>query len=470
VRLSVGSDFRSDWPVIEDAIDRGVGGFLLYGGEAGSVRDLTAEIRARSPHPLLIASDLERGAGQQFVGATQLPPASALAALNDPEVTRRAGEMTAREARAIGVEWILAPVADIDLEPENPIVGTRAFGVDARSVAVQVAAWIRGCREGGGLSCAKHFPGHGRTRGDSHVELPVVHATRLEMDTDLLPFRSAITAGADSVMVGHVAYPSLEPVRRPATLSPPLLRDLLRGTLGFQGVAVSDAADMAGFRGGGDARQAITEAILAGCDVILSPPDLESAVGGLADEVRRNPSFQRRVEEASRRIDVLVERIRARPVERSAAGEWGIDEDREWAQRIALRTLSVIRGAPNLPPAAVSLVEVDDDLDSLRPAPSRAPLRAALRRARVELAPDGRPLLVVFADVRAGKGRRGLSHAARERVRTTCEAAPETTVILFGHPGMAAELPFARHILLAWGGEALMQRAVAARLASSGTR
>ena len=163
--------------VIERGLALGAGGFILFGGTADAAAALTTELQQRSAHPLLLGADLERGAGQQFSGATPLPPAAALGAIDDPAMTRNAGALTAREARAIGINWIYAPVADVDVEPANPIVGTRAFGSDPERVATHVHAWIQGCHDGGALACAKHFPGHGRTLGDSHAMLPVVHAS-----------------------------------------------------------------------------------------------------------------------------------------------------------------------------------------------------------------------------------------------------------------------------------------------------
>src|SRR5690606_7752865 len=211
VRWHPDRGFHDTWPAIERALAAGVRGFSLFGGEAGSVRDLTDEMRRRANGPLLFASDLERGAGQQFRGATPLPPSAAIGWLNDLEVTRRAAEITAREARALGTGWVLAPVADLDLEPRNPIVATRAWHREPVPAARQVESWVRGCAEGGALSCLKHFPGAGRATTDSHTELPVVTANREELERGLLPFRAGIAAGADTVMVGHLAYPTIDP-------------------------------------------------------------------------------------------------------------------------------------------------------------------------------------------------------------------------------------------------------------------
>ena len=157
IRADVGERFS--WEPVQSAIEQGVGGFIIFGGEAGEVAELTRRIRSAASHPLLIASDLERGAGQQFAGATSLPPAAALASMSSTDVARRAGLITGREAVALGVDLVFAPVADLDIEPLNPIVGTRSFGSDARAVASHVSAWIYGCHEGGALACVKHFPG-----------------------------------------------------------------------------------------------------------------------------------------------------------------------------------------------------------------------------------------------------------------------------------------------------------------------
>ena len=173
LRAAPDGSFAHEAGAIADALDLGVGGFIIFGGNAESVRRLTADLLRRAERPLLIASDLERGAGQQVEGLTEFPPPLALAALDDPDVARWAGAVTAQEARAVGINWVFAPVADLDVLPENPIVQTRAFGDDPNRVATLVRNWIEGCQGAGALACAKHYPGHGRTAADSHITLPV---------------------------------------------------------------------------------------------------------------------------------------------------------------------------------------------------------------------------------------------------------------------------------------------------------
>src|SRR5262249_40993593 len=160
---------------IERALKTGVGGFIIFGGERGAVRSLARDLQAGADRGLLIASDLQPGAGQQVRRLASPPPPMAPARLGETAV-REAAQLTAREARDVGINWVLAPVCDLDIEPRNPIVGTRAFGADGFDVARLAGAWVDACQAEGALACAKHYPGHGRTTTDSHAELPVVSA------------------------------------------------------------------------------------------------------------------------------------------------------------------------------------------------------------------------------------------------------------------------------------------------------
>jgi beta-glucosidase-like glycosyl hydrolase len=463
VRWHAELGYQGEWESLETALRQGVGGFILFGGEAAAVRDLTEELQRRSGHPLLIASDLERGAGQQFRGATPLPPAAAIGSLNDLEATRRAGEITAREARALGVNWVYAPVADVDLEPDNPIIGTRAFGTDPEQVALQVAAWTKGCAQGGALSCAKHFPGHGRTIGDSHIERPSVTVSRELLEMDLVPFRAAVDAGVDGLMTAHVSYPALDPGGSPATLSSAILHDLLRREMGFDGLVVTDALIMEGFIAGIDEASAAVIALRAGCDALLYPEDTAAVTAEVEKALRDGRLTPARVQQALTRIDLAARRVAGRVAGRVDGG-WGREEDRRWALQTAIRSLQVVRGSPTMPDGPIRLIEVEDDLGGPFPPYPRTALPAALRAAGVEFSDQGSPLVAIYSDIRAWKGRPGLSIAARDRVREITNAHPDATSILFSHPRLEHEIPGARNLLAAWGGEALMQEAVAAKL------
>jgi beta-glucosidase-like glycosyl hydrolase len=426
------------------------------------VRDLVAGLQARASHPLLFGADLERGAGQQFTGCTPLPPAAALGSLDDLEVCWRAGHLTAREALALGIGWVYAPVADLGDEPSNPIVGTRAFGEDPESVARAVSAWVRGCQDAGALATVKHFPGHGRTRTDSHVGLPVVDAGPETLARDLIPFVAGIESGVASVMTAHVAYPALDPSGAPATRSGPVVRDLLRGRLGFDGLVVTDALVMAAAAfGKGSETAAALEALDAGVDVLLYPRDLvvlsdrlgNAVAAGRLDAGRVLRSVERVARAAERAADAREGRDRA----------WGREEDRAWARDVARRAVRWVRPEPAGPLAGGGgLRVVDDDVGGPYPAPSRAPLMEALQRVGVGPWParEGEPRwLAIFSDPRGWKGRAGLSPDSH---RIVAETAPDADlVLLFGHPRLAAEIPGDAPLLCAWGGEALMQEAAA---------
>jgi beta-glucosidase-like glycosyl hydrolase len=255
--------------------------------------------------------------GQQVEGATLFPHAMAVGQTTDPPAAAaRLAEVTAREARACGIHWALAPVADVHVEPANPIINIRAFGTEADAVSRCADAYIRAAQTAGLLTTAKHFPGHGRTTADSHATLPVVEAGRDALDSvDLAPFRAAIRAGTVGVMTAHVAYPDLDPSGAPATASAPILTDLLRGTMGFDGVVVSDSLQMEGISTGADdggSADAGTQAarlLRAGVDLLLDPGDPERVVTGLVDAVRRGDLEDDRVREACGRVLALKRRL-----------------------------------------------------------------------------------------------------------------------------------------------------------------
>ena len=384
---------------------------------------------------------------------------------------RVAARLTAREALAVGVNWTYAPVADLDLEPANPIVGTRSLGRDPDVVAAAVTEMIDALQGEGMLACAKHFPGHGRTTTDSHAVLPVVHATREELQVDLTPFVAAIDAGVASIMTAHVAYPALDPSGAPATCSPAIVNALLREELGFEGLIVTDALVMGGVQDEGGEGHTAARALAAGCDLLLYPSSPRAALHGL--EVAAGRTVPRHQLDASlARRDHWARWAatpeRAKPI---------LDSDRAEGDAIIDRAVHVLRGTiPPLGPR-IGVAIVDDDLGGPYPPPSRQPLLDALGRAGVaaqlETHPGAgsRPLVIaLFGDIRAWKGRPGYSPAALDRVRqlvTTARAARRDVFLAqFSHPRLAAELPVDVPVLCAWGGERAMQEAVARRLAA----
>lgn len=466
IRWDAKAGYENQRALIEQALELGVGGFALFGGEVEEVAKLTSELRERSKIPLLIGSDLERGAGQQFQGATGLPPLAAIGFLDDVEAVRRAATISAREARAVGVNWIYAPVADVDLEPDNPIIGTRSFGGDVAQVSRNVAAWIEACQSEGVLACAKHFPGHGRTTSDSHATLPTVTLDAEQLRaTDLAPFRSAIAAGVAAVMSAHISFPALDPSGAPATLSRRILGDILRDELGFDGLVVTDAMIMEGVLGEGEAKAAV-RALSAGCDLLLYPTDL----GAVADAVQG----------ALDKGELDAARIRASADRRTthARNAWQgkpdvslLGEDRAWAEELAQRVIHEVRGEVPGPLTAVELTIVDDDIGGPYPPPSREPFSTELRACGAATRRTGKTgdaataVIALFGDIRSWKGRPGYSAASLDAVRAAVAGArerrQETVIVQFSHPRLAASIEADAPIVCAWGGESAMQQAAA---------
>lgn len=287
-----------------------VDGGLLMKASPLDAAVLTNQLQRDSPLPLLFAADFERGLPMRFTGGTGFPHAMAIGATGNPEYAYQAGRITAAEARAIGIHWNFYPDADVNSNPNNPIINTRAFGEDPAQVSAMVAAYIRGVHDGHGMATAKHFPGHGDTDTDSHLALSRINATRTHLDqVELMPFRTAISEGVDSVMVGHLLVPAVEPdPNRPATISYNISTRLLQDELGFHGIVITDAMDMNGLThifGGNtpqSAGRAAVEALRAGADMILIPGDLDGAYNGVLDAVRRGELPESRIDSSVGKI------------------------------------------------------------------------------------------------------------------------------------------------------------------------
>ena len=241
--------------------------------------------------PLLVGADFERGASMRVNGTTPWPYNMAFAAAKDLEGVTFEGAETARDARAMGVNWLFAPVADVNNNPDNPIINIRSFGENPKEVSSFVEAYIKGAHSdvhSPVLVTAKHFPGHGDTAQDSHLGLARLDADRERIEAvEFEPFRAAIAAGVDAIMTAHLAVPALEPENEPATVSEKILTGVLRDELKFHGIVVTDAMDMQGLAAMFDTGEASVRAIQAGSDVLLMPRRAEDAINGVVAAVRR---------------------------------------------------------------------------------------------------------------------------------------------------------------------------------------
>jgi beta-N-acetylhexosaminidase len=253
----------------------------LYRSEPYEAAELLNRLQQDSPLPLIIAADFERGLSMRLVGTTEFPHAMAFGATGNLKYAEDFGRITAQESRAIGVQWNFFPDADVNSNPLNPVINIRSFGEDPQQVGDMVAAYIRGARANGMLTTAKHFPGHGDTATDSHLGLAEVTNDMARLNSvELPPFRKAMEAGVDSIMVAHVTVPALDPAAdHVATTSPAIVTGLLKDKLGFQGVVVTDALDMNGLTRlytATPGREAV-DAFKAGCDLLIIPDNLDAA-------------------------------------------------------------------------------------------------------------------------------------------------------------------------------------------------
>ncbi|NJN01366.1 MAG: beta-glucosidase [Leptolyngbyaceae cyanobacterium RM1_1_2] len=270
----------------------GVGGVILLGGSAAEVGLRSQQLQTWARVALLIAADIEEGVGQRFSGATWLPPPMALGAIAGQDLPQALayaedmGAAIAQEALAIGLNWLLAPVVDVNNNADNPVINVRAFGAEAEIVSQLAAAFIRGAQQHSVLTTAKHFPGHGDTDQDSHIGLPVLkHDFQRLSAVELPPFKAAIAAGVDAVMTAHLKLPALD-TQYPATLSQPILSGLLRQDLGFSGLIVTDALIMGGIAQQYGPHEAAVLALEAGADVLLMPADPAGAIEAVCEAVQ----------------------------------------------------------------------------------------------------------------------------------------------------------------------------------------
>lgn len=448
---------------------------------------LVNALQNRARIPLLVGADFERGTAMRLQEGTSFPEAMAVAATGNPEDAHTIGKITALEARAAGVHWIFAPVADVNSNPANPIINFRSFGEDPRRVGTFAAAFVRGVEENGALATAKHFPGHGDTDQDSHLSLPTVAADRARLErVELPPFRAAIEAGASAVMTGHLAVPALEPdADVPATLSQKIVTDTLRRELGFDGLVVTDDLDMGGVTARYSPGEVAVRSILAGSDVLLAPPAPDAALAALREAAGSGRLPAARIDEAVTRILRAKARLglhKTKTVDLEAlAQNFGQTESARTAQDIASRGVTLLRDtAKVLPldatkPTRVLLVAVAGD-------PDRTPAEALENEVRghvnglltvrcdtrystvdrLELPPEESydvtivALCVRYAD---RKGSVGLPADQAATVHKLLATGKPVVVVCVGSPYLVGQFPEAKTWLAVFGVADVAQRA-----------
>jgi beta-glucosidase-like glycosyl hydrolase/CubicO group peptidase (beta-lactamase class C family) len=448
----------------------GIGGVILSVGAVADAPRLVADLSARAKVPLLFAGDFETGVAFRLRGATEFGPAMLLGAANSSELVRRAAAATAREARALGFQWIFGPVLDVNVNPANPVIHVRSFGEDPQRVAALGLAYIEGMREERVFATGKHFPGHGDTAIDSHLAMPTVPGDRARLDAvELLPFRAAIAGGLDTIMTGHLSVPGLgEEPGVVATLSKRILTDLLREQLGFRGVIVTDALEMKGLPS--DSREDLAlRALRAGADLLLMPIDPRASARAIAAAIDAGTLDPARLDAACSRILDLKARAGLLDADSPPSTDLaaiGTAASTELARECAERGLTILRDPHgDLPLSAdeVTLVEfvegrIDEAGGSFRTLLSDSYERFSALRLEADVS-DAQATAAV--EMLTSARARGAVAVLGLRTRKPSLPAPLAKVVealgeravtvIFGNPYLAAKLPPNAAVVLAYG-------------------
>ncbi len=469
-----------------------VGGVIV---SIGSPLDLAAKLnrlQQRSALPLLIASDFEGGTSIRLVGGTFFPPNMGVGATGSDSAAYQMGRITALEGRAVGVHLAFAPVADVNNDPANPIINVRSFGEDPVQVGRFVAAEIHGLQDNGMLATAKHFPGHGDTGTDSHIALPVITADWARLDSvELVPFRAAVAAGVKVVMSAHIALPGMDQGQlRPGTVVPAILTGMLRDSLGFKGLVVTDALNMAGIAGPYGAEAGV-RAFLAGADLLLQPADPRTAIDAMAAAVARGEITPERLDRSVRQVLRLKQSLglftRRTVSLDSIPAVVGRAAFQRTAAEIAARSIVMVKDvggtiyglkAARPPLTLVTYAEEENrtvgnalagelraqgfgvTLVRLWPAsgtPSYDSAAVAIARGGVAIfAPADRPT--------AARGAIGIPAALLQLIATTARTRP-TVLVSLGNPYLIVQLPEVGSYLIGWRANPVTEQAVARALA-----
>ncbi|HLB25453.1 MAG TPA: glycoside hydrolase family 3 N-terminal domain-containing protein [Nitrospirota bacterium] len=475
-------------------IDAGVGGFILFGGDFWEVRQALPKLQARAKIPLLIASDMEKGAGQQLKGATVFPCQMAVAAATDLVSGDGLGlisemlEGVSEEARGAGVHAVLAPVLDVNSNPHNPIICTRAFSDEPKAVSALGEQYVKGL-QGSPLpvmACGKHFPGHGEAGLDSHSALPAIDKDRDSLEEeDMLPFRRAAMAGIEMMMTAHLKVPALDPAY-PASLSQLITRGYLRNRSRFEGIILTDALSMSALTAHYSVRDAARLAIKAGADILLHPADPFVLLDALSDLARTKEVTKEDAMASASRLQRAKAKycLGAKLTDRQMAER--LAKNAETAQAIARRALTLVKAAGAFPAlkdvkGGVAHVVLEDDNDpkagrALRSALARhknvrnffvTRKKAAVMRQEVMSGTRGAALTIIsiFSKVSAGKGTSGLSQELMELGRQLVVKGKKKAVVSFGSPYILKNFMDAEYVVAAYDpGEAMQGAAYRAFL------
>ena len=360
-------------------VDNHIGGIIFFGAPIYETAIMINRAQEMAKIPLLMSLDAETGIGMRFEDATNFPWAMAIGATGNADFARRMGVITGREARAIGIQHIFAPVLDVNNNADNPVINVRSFGEDPEAVAKFGTAFIQGIQSQDVIATAKHFPGHGDTNVDSHRGLPIIDHSLASLEkTELVPFRQAVKDGVASIMIAHIALPQIDPeeikplkdyrggdsergaeivdqkATVPATLSEKVQTELLRKDLGFNGLIVTDAMSMSGLTLYFTQEEAGVRAFLAGADILEKPADTDAMIRGLVNAVKSGRISEQRLDESVRKIlawkyEVGLVKNRITPIDQIDKIVSGPESD-QLADEIATKAITLVRNDAGLIP------------------------------------------------------------------------------------------------------------------------
>ena len=418
-------------------VDKGIGGFILFGGIKENVKNFISSLQSVAGIPLFFASDIEQGVGHQVAGSTVFPSQMAVSAAirtdvqNDREVLSDMVHAIAEEARDIGINMPLIPVLDINKDPDNPIICTRAFSDDPERVSWFGLRYIRILEESGLISCAKHFPGHGDTSTDSHLSLPIIMKTVDQLRVaDLVPFTDAIRSGVRSIMIGHLSLPAID--SKPASISHKIISGLLRESLGFQGLILTDALTMHALD---NVENVSTQCMKSGADILLHPHDPDFTVRELLQSVEREDLSEHIISAAVNRIMNTKKRLPdviGSPVQ--------YEEHRGLSRNITRMSITALKHNDRILPLTkreeIDVFFIGDD--SLA---ETSPLRKFFKHCHIGLGDEtparfaGKTVLfIIFTSVEAWKGNAGVREGERKRIHEITLQSRNSVIVSFGCP------------------------------------
>ena len=494
--------------------DNHVGGFVVYHSAVYEAVHLVDRMQQLARYPLLISADMEEGAGMRFDDTVALPTNMAVGATGDVGLAERQGEMIGREALAVGVRQIYAPVADTNNNPENPIINVRSYGENPQDVAAYTSAFIKGAQSAGVIATVKHFPGHGDTSTDSHRNLPILPITAAQLESrELIPFKAAVDAGVGSVMIAHIGLPRIDPTvvtanrgpktntpageydtTLPASVSPKIITGILRDELRYDGLVVTDAIDMGALSLYMDQGDIAVRAIAAGADMVIKPKDPDATVKGLREAALDGRLPQARLEDSVRRIlaikydlGLVQNRITSLDeIDRRLSGS----TIRAFAQEVARRAVTLVRNDVDAVPIrglgpssrvfSLAVTNGDDalyvaqhfnaTLKNTALAGSRASLDSMVLDSRsvpedgklaVQLAQKADVTIVtMYLRVRDGDGRSiSMPQTAAEVLKALIGGGTRIVGISFGNPYLLEQFPQLKTYIVAYGDMPSLQTA-----------